>query len=486
MAARPQENKTPFAQLLRHYRIRAGLTLDMLAENITDGISRPGGLTAKAIQALESGTRRTPRRDTVEKLADALALTDDERTRFRREADKLRVKRNKSNDTPDVLLTPAGDASQYLPRPSPADAIAPEAVEQAVDESSFPPLPEHFVGRERELDWLTDRLRRGITTGITAVKGIGGVGKTSLATKAVEILQAEGQYIGAARFVMCQGKTDPFQVICDVLRRFEPQRLIPSDATDGQLRDTACQILLNKRVLVVLDNIEPGLDIERVVAPLQAAKATILLTSRGYLSAGECLDLQLLATDEARKLFCLHLGKAIGNLVEDEPAAVTRIVENLGNHTLAVKVVALYARSTRRSLRILADELKTPFEVEKITESINGIFQRSFEALSPVTQKVFAAFGAFATVEFSRNAAKALAKALGHAHPSGCVDSLIEYGLVDPSELRGLLQESDSERLQLHPLLQAFAIEQLTRFPNEFDGNARQTIAAYYADYASR
>jgi tetratricopeptide (TPR) repeat protein len=417
-------------------------------------------------------------------LARALELTDDQRAEFQRVAEKQRVRKKPLDD--DDFPPVGGDASQYLPRPSPADAIAPEAVEQAADESSFPPLPEHFVGREQELDWLTDRLRRGITTGITAVKGIGGVGKTSLATKAVEILQAEGQYIGAARFVMCQGKTDAFQVICDVLRRFEPQRLIPSDATDGQLRDTACQLLRNKRVLVVLDNIEPGLDIARVVAPLQAAKATILLTSRGYLPAGECLDLQLLATDEARKLFCLYLDKTIDDLVENEPASVTRIVENLGNHTLAVKVVALYARSTRRSLHVLADELKTPFEVEKITESINGIFQRSFEALSPETQQVFAAFGAFATVEFSRNAAKALAKALGHTHPGACVDGLIEYGLVDPSELRGLLQESDSERLQLHPLLQAFAIEQLTRFPNEFDGNVRQTIAAYYADYASR
>jgi tetratricopeptide (TPR) repeat protein/transcriptional regulator with XRE-family HTH domain len=488
MVAYPQEKKTPFAQLLRRYRIRAGMTQRSLAEKIENHISRPGGLTEKGIQALENGIRKIPHRDTVEKLAEALGLTDDERAEFRREADKLRVKRKASDehDLTETLPSPTGDASQYLPRPSPSDAIAPEVVEQAADESSFPPLPEHFVGRERELDWLTDRLRRGITTGITAVKGIGGVGKTSLAIRAVEILREEGHFVGGVGFVMCQDKTDHIQVIREVLHRFEPQRLIPSDATDPQLHDTTCQLLGNKRVLVILDNIEPGLDIERVVAPLQAAKATILLTSRGYLSVGECLDLQLLATDEARTLFCQYLGKAVDNLVEDEPAAVTRIVERLGNHTLAVKVVALYARGTRRSLRVLADELKTPFEVEKITESINRVFQHSFEALSSEAQKVFAALGAFATVEFSRNAAKALARALEHAHPGACVDSLIDYGLVEPSELRGLLKDSDTERLQLHPLLRAFAIDQLAKFPNEFDARTRHAIASYYADYASR
>ena len=150
MVAYPQEKKTPFAQLLRRYRIRAGMTQRSLAEKIENHISRPGGLTEKGIQALENGIRKIPHRDTVEKLAEALGLTDDERAEFRREADKLRVKRKASDehDLTETLPSPTGDASQYLPRPSPADAIAPEAVEQAADESSFPPLPEHFVGRE--------------------------------------------------------------------------------------------------------------------------------------------------------------------------------------------------------------------------------------------------------------------------------------------------------------------------------------------------
>ncbi len=464
-----------FARLLLHYRLAAGLTQEKLAER--------GGLTVGAIQLLEAGKRKAPRLDTVEMLAGALNLTEDQRAEFQRVAEKQRARKKPLDDD---FSPPTGDASQYLPRAAPADAIAPEAVGQAADESSLPPLPERFVGRDHELTWLTDRMRRGITTGITAVKGIGGVGKTSLAIKAVEILRAEGHFIGGVGFVMCQDKIDPFQVICEALRQFEPQRLIPADASDAQLRDTTCQLLRNKRVLVILDNIEPGLNIERVVEPFQAAKATILLTARGYLSIGECLDLQLMATDQARELFCQYLGRAAGDLVEDEPEAVTRIVENLGNHTLAVKIAAHYARSTRRSLRVLADELKTPLEIGQINESINSVFQRSFEALSPETQKTFAALGAFATVEFSRNAAKALATALEHPRPGTGVDTLIEYGLVEPSELRGLLRGSDAERLRLHPLLRAFAIEQLAKYPGDFDANVRQAIATYYADYASR
>lgn len=60
-----------FAEQLRHYRERAGLTQEELAAK--------AGLTAKAISALERAERRSPYPQTVRALADALRLTDVER-----------------------------------------------------------------------------------------------------------------------------------------------------------------------------------------------------------------------------------------------------------------------------------------------------------------------------------------------------------------------------------------------------------------------
>ena len=65
---------SPFGSLLRRLRTAAGLTQEELAER--------AGISPRAISALERGDRRAPRRDTVERLAEALVLSSGERGRF--------------------------------------------------------------------------------------------------------------------------------------------------------------------------------------------------------------------------------------------------------------------------------------------------------------------------------------------------------------------------------------------------------------------
>jgi predicted ATPase/class 3 adenylate cyclase len=65
---------SPFGDLLRRYRVAAGLTQEELAER--------AGLSRRGIADLESGARRRPRRDTVALLATALGVSETERVRF--------------------------------------------------------------------------------------------------------------------------------------------------------------------------------------------------------------------------------------------------------------------------------------------------------------------------------------------------------------------------------------------------------------------
>ncbi|HEU5348353.1 MAG TPA: AAA family ATPase, partial [Ktedonobacterales bacterium] len=67
-----------FAALLRRFRRATGLTQAELAEH--------AGLSPEAISALERGVNRTPRRETVELLADALGLEEQERAQFEQSA----------------------------------------------------------------------------------------------------------------------------------------------------------------------------------------------------------------------------------------------------------------------------------------------------------------------------------------------------------------------------------------------------------------
>src|SRR6516165_3141858 len=64
----------PFGALLRRYREAAGLSQEDLAER--------AGLTEKGIGALERGERKRPQPHTLQQLATALQLSDQERAAF--------------------------------------------------------------------------------------------------------------------------------------------------------------------------------------------------------------------------------------------------------------------------------------------------------------------------------------------------------------------------------------------------------------------
>src|SRR5262249_57794600 len=71
-----------FGDLLRRYRLAAGLTQDELAERAQ--------MSVRGISDLERGFRQTPRRSTVDLLADALRLTAEHRATLTTRATRAR------------------------------------------------------------------------------------------------------------------------------------------------------------------------------------------------------------------------------------------------------------------------------------------------------------------------------------------------------------------------------------------------------------
>jgi predicted ATPase/DNA-binding XRE family transcriptional regulator len=133
-----------FADLLRHYRVAAGLTQEALAERAR--------MSLAAIGKLERGARQRPYLATVALLAEALSLSSRDRLELERAA----------NRGAHAVGAPAQDVATAINLP--------------IHFSSF-------VGRERDLAKVLEMLS---AHRLVTLVGAGGVGKTRLAIRAAE------------------------------------------------------------------------------------------------------------------------------------------------------------------------------------------------------------------------------------------------------------------------------------------------------------
>lgn len=225
---------TSFGDLLRQRRRSARLTQEALAET--------AGVSTRAITDLERGVIRAPRRDTLELLADALDLPDEERDEWR----KLRA-----------------ELSTRLSETSTGDRLP------------HPPNP--LVGREREINALYNLLSQPDTQLIT-VTGPGGVGKTRVALAVAHAMA--GSFRDGIHFVELAAIQDPALVLPAIAQQLGLRENDP-EATRQRLRT----ILAHRQILLILDNMEHLRQAAGEIADLLAhsGSLTILVTSRAGL-----------------------------------------------------------------------------------------------------------------------------------------------------------------------------------------------------------
>lgn len=353
--------------------------------------------------------------------------------------------------------------------------------------------PPRLIGREEELQKVLSRLRSDAKPRVVSIEGMAGVGKTALAAVAIQQVRAEGIFPpGDIVAVPLQDEVVVDSVLQMVLERFDPENAEPGDADEAELKQVARQLLSSRHALVVLDNIEPGLDIKAVVQPLRDAGATLLLCARHTLPRdvvpieAACI-LRELPAPHALELFALSYGRYdADDLRPAERQGAEEIVEILKRNALAVKLVGAYALDVGRDLRALSRELKgAPQQMlalaEEASPEIQAAFRKSLDALPKDAQHLFAALSAFGTEELGRKAALAVARALGIE--ASRLDLLVRRAMLTTASNVELPEKSDHERLQFHPLLQAFAELTFAERPAEEQDAVHRAIADYYVGY---
>src|SRR5262245_21951287 len=172
-----REAGAAFGAALRRHRAAAWLTQEALAER--------AGLGVRTLQALEEGEGR-PRRETLRRLVEALALPEPQRDRFAAAAALApRAARGR------------GAALGLAPPVRPAAGPGKPA-------TNLPLQPTSFVGRERELAAVRAALAAHRLVTLT---GPGGVGKSRLALQvAADVLE---EYPDGAWLVELGALADP-------------------------------------------------------------------------------------------------------------------------------------------------------------------------------------------------------------------------------------------------------------------------------------
>ncbi|MFD4030115.1 BTAD domain-containing putative transcriptional regulator [Streptomyces sp. NPDC058637] len=340
-------------------------------------------------------------------------------------------------------------ADEDLARPAdePAPASAP------VRPAQLPATVPDFTGRASFVRELGDRLAtsEGSVMAVSALAGIGGVGKTTLAVHVAH--QARPHFPDGQLYVNLQGAgaraAEPETVLGSFLRALGTADSAIPDSLDERAalyRST----LDGRRILILLDNAHDAAQI-RPLLPGTAGCAA-LVTSRVRmvdLAGAHLVDLDVMSPEEALQLFTRIVG---AERVDSEREAALDVVAACGFLPLAIRIAASRLAS-RRTWTVsvlaakLADERRRLDELQAGDLAVKATFELGYGQLEPAQARAFRLLGLADGPDISLAAAAALLDLETHT-----AEDLLE-ALVDTS----LVESAAPGRYRYHDLVRLYA-----------------------------
>ncbi len=329
-------------------------------------------------------------------------------------------------------------------------------------QSNIPTPISQLVGRQQELAELGHLLA---TERLLTLTGPGGIGKTRLAIEAAHLL-AERFPDGVA-FVDLAPVHDPERVIPAIAEAFGVR-----EDGDRPLTASLATTLRDRRVLVVLDNIEQVVAAGPEIALLleQVSSLRALVTSRITLRLrGEReYPVQPLGVAEvespAVRLFVSRARDVQPDfaLTADNAATLTDICRRLDGLPLAIELAA--ARSRILSPQAILDRLNDPLgllttgasDLPDRQRTIRATIQWSYDLLSADEQQMFDRLSVFVG-GWTLDAAEALLGDL--AQPVEVLDGL--DSLAAKNLINGIEQSSGEMRFRMLETIREFGLERL-------------------------
>ncbi|MEU9556165.1 tetratricopeptide repeat protein [Streptomyces fumanus] len=307
---------------------------------------------------------------------------------------------------------------------------------------------------------------------ISAVTGMGGVGKTALAVEAAHRARAEGWFPGGFLFVDLRGyDDDPATAAQAVLALLDAMGLRDTDLppTTARQYDAYRALLAERRdrTLLVLDNASdpaqylpllPGTDHHRV-----------LITSRDRPSAlpVRVIGLGTLAPDESSALVsrALHDADERDDRAAREPDALRELTDLCGHLPLALQIAAAMLRHRRhRGIASLVTEIREAGDPAAVLDSgspgtdlygrslvVGPVLETSYRRLPPDRARLLRLLSLAPAAETGTDAVAALAD-LDERTVLRLLDDLAAAHLVTPVRE----DAASGVRWRLHDLVRGF------------------------------
>ncbi len=413
------------------------------------------GAHAEAVSELTALTAAHPLRERLRELL-MLALY-----RSGRQAEALAVYADTRRLLADELgVDPTPELSRLQQRILQADAELARPVEEAAPAAApvarpaqLPATVPDFTGRSAFVRELGDRLAtaEGHVMAVSALAGIGGVGKTTLAVHVAH--EARPHFPDGQLYVDLQGAGSRAAAPETVLGSFLRALGTPDSAIPDSLDDRAAlyrSTLDGRRVLVLLDNARDAAQI-RPLLPGTAGCAA-LVTSRIRmvdLAGAHLVDLDVMSPEEALQLFTRIVGE---ERVQSEREAALDVVAACGFLPLAIRIAAsrLAARRTWTVSVLaakLADSRRRLDELQAGDLAVKATFELGYGQLEPAQARAFRLLGLADGPDISLAAAAAVLDL-----PLWDTEDLLE-ALVDTS----LLESAAPGRYRYHDLVRLYA-----------------------------
>ncbi len=331
------------------------------------------------------------------------------------------------------------------------EAPTPQAIPAGIPHQLPRLSAETFVGRNDELDRLHQYLQTSDRVAISAIAGMGGIGKTELALQ-YAYLHAQ-DYPGGLCWLRARGSDLGGQVMA--FAQVELGLTLP-DSLELPQQVAYCWKRWRPEgdALIVVDDVTDYPAIEPYLPSDNRFK--LLLTSRQrFGSPIQRLDLDVL---EAKPALALLQSLVKDDRMQADPRSAHQLIEWVGRLPLGIELIGRYlAKAEDLSLQAMLERLEqqrlkqpallNPSELMTAERGVAEAFELSWHRLTANAQQLACLLASLAPAPIAWTLVKSAVAALSLAD-------------LEPAqqELRGLnlLQRKDKGVYQLHPLLREF------------------------------